>query len=84
MLLSTWSPLCQVKRMIEDEEFDAQGVLKRDSKKMKVGKDKQHSLHLQIPPLQKYLPQRSQVGKHQRDINKCNDLLMDKTSMRKK
>jgi hypothetical protein len=49
-----------------------------------VGKDKQHSLHLQIPPLQKYLPQRSQFGKHQRDIDKFNDLLMDKTSMRKK
>jgi hypothetical protein len=83
MHLLTWSPLCQVKMMVEDEEFDAQGVLKRDSKKMKVGKDKQHSLHLQIPPLQKYLSQRSHVGKHQRDINNFNDLLMYKTSMRK-
>jgi hypothetical protein len=70
-------------RMVEDEECDAQEVLKRDSKKMKVGKDKQHSLHLQIPPLQKCLPQRSQAGKHQRDIKNFNDLLMDNTSMRK-
>ena len=50
---------------------------------MYVGMDMQHSLHLKVPSLQMNLQQRSKVKKHQRNIIKSGNLLIDKTKNEK-